>query len=776
MTLEIILTLGILLAAIILFITETIRVDLVALIVLGALAITGLVTPDEALSGFSNPAVVTVWAVFILSGGLTATGVANIVGRWMLWLAGSGEKRLIILIMVISGTLSAFMNNVGVAAMLLPVVINLARRTGRPPSKLLMPLVYSSLLGGMMTFIGTPSNILASNVLEDAGFEPFGMLDFLPIGSLLMIAGIIYMVVLGKRLLPDRGQSMSSTNGSGDTYLLGSRLALILLQPDSPLDGKTLVESRLGATLGLTVIGVQRNGKTQLDPSPQTELRGGDRLMVSGRLDRLNELRDQQYLIFDTDKISSELLFSDRIAVAELMLLDRTSIEGKTLQQLDFRKIYGILALSLWRDGQLIRTELDNLALRPQDVLLVQGRVSDLEKLHDLENCLLTPATRGRLDLLSERLLAVTIPDNSSLIGRSLAESRLAEGIGMTVVGIVREERTQLMLTPDVEFQAQDQLLVKGKVENLDALRGLQDLTVEPDFEPAISDLESDRVGLVEVVLSPHTTLVGQTLRQHHFREKFGLTALAIKRETSYIRTNLRDIALKFGDALLLHGPRHRMNVLRSEDDFVVLTDDLPDAPRSQKALLAVVIMAAVITSVIVDWLPISIAAVIGGALMVLTGCLTMNEAYRYIEWRAVFLIAGMLPLGIAMESSGAAQFLANTMVTAIGGFGITALLIGLFLLTALASQVMPNPVVTVLMAPVVLTTAADLNVSPYAFVMLTAIAASSSFLSPVGHPANVLIMAPGGYKFSDYIRVGLPLLIILLIITMIALPVVWPL
>jgi di/tricarboxylate transporter len=776
MTLEIILTLGILLAAIILFITELIRVDLVALIVLGALAMTGLISPDEALSGFSNPAVVTVWAVFILSGGLTATGVANIVGRWMLWLAGSGELRLIVLIMLISGVLSAFMNNVGVAAMLLPVVINLARRTERPASKLLMPLAYGSLLGGMTTLIGTPSNILASNVLEDAGFAPFGIFDFLPLGAALLAAGSIYMALFGRRLIPVRGRSASAADKSGDTYLLRSRLALIMLGEGSPLHGKTLAESRLGATLGLNVIGVQRNGKTQLDPGPHTELRSGDRLVVSGKLDRLNELQDQQYLVFDTDTITAESLFSDDVAIAELMLLKGAAIDGKTLQQLELRKIYGILALSLWRDGQLIRTEIDNIPLKTDDVLMVQGRISDLEKLHDIKSCLLSPATQRRLDLLTERLLAVTIPDNSSLIGRSLAESRLAEGIGMTVVGIARSDKTRLVLTPDMTFEANDRLLVKGKVQNLDALRGLQNLTVEEDVEPVIDDLESDNVGLVEVVLSPHTSLVGKTLRQHHFREKFGLTALAIKREERYFRTNLRDIALKFGDALLLHGPRHRQAVLRSEPDFVVLTDDLPEAPRRDKALLSVAIMAAVILAVIVNWLPISIAAIIGSVLMVLTGCLTMNEAYRYIEWRAVFLIAGMLPLGIAMESSGAAQFLANTVIGAIGGYGLTPLMVALFLLTALATQVMPNPVVTVLMAPIVLSTAADMSVSPVAFVVLTAIAASSSFLSPVGHPTNVLIMAPGGYKFSDYIRVGLPLMLLLLVLTILILPLIWPL
>jgi di/tricarboxylate transporter len=250
---------------------------------------------------------------------------------------------------------------------------------------------------------------------------------------------------------------------------------------------------------------------------------------------------------------------------------------------------------------------------------------------------------------------------------------------------------------------------------------------------------------------------------------------LAIWREGRAYRSNLRDMELRFGDALLLHGPRERVRVLGLEPDFLVLTEAAQEAPRLSKAPIALLIMAVVLTPVILNWLPIAIAAVAGVVLMILTGCLTMEEAYRAIEWKAVFLIAGMLPLGIAMEQSGAAQFLASGVVRLVGGMGPLAVMAGLFLLAALASQVMPNPAVAVLLAPVALSTATDLGISPYPLVMAVAVSASAAFLSPVGHPANVLVMGPGGYRFADYTRVGLPLLMVVLAVVLVVLPIFWP-
>lgn len=235
-------------------------------------------------------------------------------------------------------------------------------------------------------------------------------------------------------------------------------------------------------------------------------------------------------------------------------------------------------------------------------------------------------------------------------------------------------------------------------------------------------------------------------------------------------------MALRFGDALLVHGRRSQIQVLSQEPDFIVLEAGEGEPPRRTRALPAILIMAGVVLSVLLGWLPIAIAAVVGGTLMVLTGCLTMEEAYRSIEWRAVFLIAGMLPLGIALEKTGAAGLIASGVVASVGGYGPVILLSALFILTALASQLMPNPVVTVLMAPIAINTAQSLGFSPQSLMMIIAISASASFLSPVGHPANLLVMGPGGYRFSDFLRVGLPLTLIVLVIAVLAVPVFWPL
>ncbi len=779
MTPQIALVLTILGIAIVLFVSERIRIDLVAILVLGSLALTGLVTPAEALSGFSNLAVVTVWAVFVLSGALSRTGVANMIGRQVLRLAGKSEVRLIVVIMLTTSVLSGFMNDIGVAALFLPVVINIARSTGLAPSKLLMPLAFASLLGGLNTLIGTPPNILVSEALRDAGLPPFQLFDYTPVGVTLTLSGIAFMALIGRHLLPERDITRD-LGGSSQTDLeqvfdLRERLFVLRLPANSALVGKTLAESRVGSALELNVLGIVRAGQSQLAPNPGTVLRAGDRLIVAGRPDRYNELHGRRHLVVEEDKFALEKLVSKEIEVAELGISPNARILGQTLRQIGFRRRFGVLVLAIWRDGVPLRTEIDTIPLLPGDILLVQGLGDQLAELRSSSDFLISTAARTEAYRLDERLMVLRIPAESTLAGKTLAEGRLAEGFGLTVLGITRNGETQLMPAPGEQFQADDVLVVKGKSENLASLRGLEELELEQEQLPDMSDLESEQVGLVEAVLSPHSTLVGKTLRELHFREKYGLNVLALWRESRARRSNLRDIPLRFGDALLLHGPRQNIRVLGREPDFLVLAEEAQEPPRRDKAPIAVLIMAAVLFSVIIGWLPIAIAAVIGVALMVLTGCLSMEEAYLHIEWKAIFLIAGMLPLGIAMERTGAAQYLAEGMVNLIGGLGPIAVLAGLYILAALSSQVMPNPAVAVLLAPIALNTAENIGVSPYPLMMAVALSASAAFLSPVGHSANVLIMGPGGYRFADYIKVGAPLTLVTLIVTLLVMPIFWP-
>ena len=779
MTQEIGLTLGILIIAIYLFITEKIRMDVVALMVLISLTVLGLVTPEQAMSGFSNPAVITVWAVFILSGALSRTGVANIVGAQIIRIAGSGEVRLIIVLMLTAALMSAFMNNVGVVALLLPVVVSISRRTKVSPSRLLMPLLFSSMLGGMTTLISTPPNILANEALQKAGVGSFSLFDFTPVGGVLVLSGILFMILIGRHLLPKpiledkQGQMQASIQ---EAYLMTERLARVRIPSDSPLIGKTIAETRFSSALGVTVLDVRRNGNRRFVPHSDTRLAGGDLLTVAGRLDFFIEMLGREYLSVEADDVPISKLVTPEIALTEVIVQPNSNLIGATLRQLDFRNRFGVIVLAVCRHGEELLSDFDRLSLLSGDSLLVQGRVDQIHALNDRSEFVVTER-QELVRKLEARLQAVSVPEGSPLIGRTLIDSHLAEYAGLSVLGLVREGELFLMVHPEKTLLlGGDLLYVKGNVkENLEALRDLQTLLVDAPELPSLQEIETDEMAMLELLLSPHSSLVGKSLGQIEFRTRFDVNVIAIFREGRAYRSNLSGLQLRFGDALLVHGRRDRLRLIARDADFLSLAEDIQPSPRMQKAPLAVLIMLGVIVTVLLNWLPISVAAVGGALLMVLTGCLTMDEAYREIEWRAVFLIAGMLPLGIAMDTSGTARLLANAVISTEAMMGTLPMIAGLFLLTVAATQVMPNAVVVVLLAPVSIAAAADLGLSPFAIMMIIAMGASASFLTPVGHPANLLVMAPGGYQFKDYLRVGLAFMVVFLLVILFVLPLFWP-
>jgi di/tricarboxylate transporter len=588
--------------SIFLFIADWIRVDVVALLVLLALILTGLITPTEAFEGFSSPAVITVWAVFIVSGGLFYTGVANRLGDQLLKVAGTRPPRLIGLLMATVGLMSGVMNNVGATAVLMPAVVSMSRKARLRASQLLMPLAFGSLLGGMMTLIGTPPNILASDALRMAGLEPFSLLDFAPIGVPALILGVVFTALVGRRLLPERAPS-----------------------------------ERFGATIG-----------------PDEEL------------------------------------------------------------------------VDLYR--------------------------------------------------LGERLFRARVPAGSPLIGQTLINCGLREDFELSVVGLQRQGRTALSLDKDTELEQDDVLLIEGMVDNLVWADATGRLVVQPQVGINDGDLQSEVVGIAEVILSPHSRLVGKTLADIQFREKYQVSVLAILRDGRPRRTALVELPLRFGDTLLVQGPHQYIRILQREPDFVVL-GDLEAAPaiRVKKAPLALGLMLVMLVPVIIGWLPIAASALLAGILMVITGCLTMDEAYGSIEWKAVFLVAGTLPLGIAMEKTGTAALLAGLMVDAVGAYGPLALLAGFYVLTNLLTQFMSNAASTVLIAPIAIQAAQQMGSDPHALLMAVAVAASAGFLTPVAHQSNVLVMGPGGYRFSDYFKVGLPLNLLTFAVTLLIVPVVWP-
>ena len=593
MTPQIALTLGIIVAALIIFATEKLRVDVVALLVLITVGLTGLVGPKEVFSGFSNSAVITVWAVYIVSGGLFNTGVADYMGRFILHLSGTSEVRLIAVIMIVCGSMSAFMNNVGATAMLLPAVVSISWQTKIPVSKLLIPLSFSSLLGGGITLIGTPANILATNIVTDRGLPTFGFFDFAPVGLFVFAAGILYMVFVGRHLLPVR-------------------------QP--PIDKK-----------------------------------------IS------NQLRS--YLF-----------------------------EAQVLE-----------------DGKLA--------------------------------------------------------------GVSLLDSRLGADYDLTVVGIVRDKKIKKVLHRNTIIQTDDILLIEGSVDKVMTAKDALGLTVLTEKQEELEMLNTGQDDdVLEATLAPRSSMVGRSLRSLQFRDRFGFTVLAVQREGEMITKRLRSIKLQFGDNLLLQGPRDRIPSLQQGNDFLVL--EAINIPKNvkHKMPIAIAIFVSVIGLVVFARLDISLAMVMGAVAMVLTGCLTINEAHEAIDWRTVFLVAGMLPLGIAMESTGAARYIADLMLGTIGGWGPMAALGGVYLLAALVTQPMSNAAAMVLVVPIAIDTAQSLGANHLAFVLAVVVGGVTSFLTPVGHKANVLVFGPGGYKFFDYARVGVLLTVTIFIVTMIVLPIFFPL
>lgn len=784
MTLEIALVLTLLGTSVLFLVTEWIPMEVTALLSLGVVALTGLISPVEALSGFSNPAVVTIWAVFIVSGGLTHTGVANVIGSFVLRMAGTREVTMIIVIMLTAGVLSAIMNNVAVAALMLPVVMDISRDTGHSPSRLLMPLAYGALLGGLTTQIGTPPNILVTDALREAGLPSFTFFDFTPVGLIIMFSGVAFMALIGRHLLPENGLGNMTKSGSKKNWLaqyeLNERIFHVRVPDNSVLLGKALAQIRMASILGWNVVAIIRGDRTKIAPGPLSTLQAGDILMIEGRIEASKELHLWLDLVVEEESVDLEASYWGEVKIGEVALPNSSSFIGSTLNSLKFRSRFGLNVLAILRKNQVQRVGMQDIPLQEDDMLLVAGPDNSLKELEETAGFgRFRYASRADLIKtyhLDERLKFMVIPTDSFLEGQSLKESRFGDVLGSRVLGIFRGKSTIPMPKSEEILQAGDRLLVEGRSADMEILQGLEELQIDHHSHPDVQKLVSENGGLVEAVLSPKTTLEGKTLRQIHFREKFGLSVLALWHRGQAYRSHLRNKELRFGDALLLLGSRDKLKLLGQEPDFIVLTEAAQVEVRRDKMKVSLTILTIMLVPVIVGWVPIYIAAVVGAALMVLTGCLSMEEAYRQIEWKAVFLIAGMLPLGMALDRTGAAQLIAEGVVATVGPFGPNAVMFGLVGLTFMATCFVPTAALVVLMAPIALKTSTDMGLSPNGLMMAIAMAASASFTTPVAHPANILVMGPGGYRFTDYLKVGGLLTLVIFAVIMVFMPIFWPL
>ncbi len=588
---------GIIIIALILFAIEVVRADIIAIGVTLTLLLSGFLTVQEGFSGFSNPAVITVVCMFILSSGLLRTGVADYVVTGILRVGGESPVLLTISIMVAVGIMSMFMNNIGAVAVLLPVMFAVTRKTGYPVSKLLIPLSFGSLLGGLITLIGTPPNLLVSMGLEDAGYEGFRLFDFAPTGIAVMLTGIIYMALVGRYLIPEREPEVDLTHH----YSIDQYLTEVVLPKGSSFIGKTVEETRIRRDMGLLITSIRRKLEGgvayKFVPSPHTMLLENDRLIVEGKFDDLVRAKQSGAL-----EIHAEIKFNDK------------ELTGKGTE-------------------------------------------------------------------------------------------------------------------------------------------------------------------LAEVVVAPRSQLVDMRIKDSDIRRRYGVLVLGLRRRERRVQDNFVSIPLHVGDVLLIQGTPRAIADLSRSSDFLVVKQLSHENRDISKAPYALGIMGLVILTAAFGLLHISVAGLLGVLLMAVSGCVPIRGIYKTVEWRVIFLIACMIPLGIAMDENhtGTAAWLAGYIVDYAGGYGPLFVLAALFIFTTLITEVMSNAAAAVLLAPIGIAIAAGLGVEPYPFMMGIAIAASTTFLTPIGHQANVLVYGAGNYRFADFPRVGAILNILVFIVSMILIPIIWP-
>ena len=775
MTIQIGMLFALLAVMVYLFLTEKLPVDLTAFLGLIVLIFGGYVTPSEAFQGFSSPAVITMLSVFIVGAALLETGVADIIGGKIHWLVGNSEIRLIVTLMLVAGVLSAFMNNIAATAVLMPAVATLGPRAGLSPSRLFMPLAFGAILGGTTTLVGTPPNILAAQMMTDRGLEPFQLFDFTPVGLAILALGTVYMLTLGRKLLPSTergGGSVADTTDLFQIYRLEDRLFSLQVPAQSSLAGRSLAETRLGNTLGVKVVSIDR-GDRQLVPEGSTRLEGGDVLIVDGEASRVRGFLEMERLDVQPMPAAGLPSISPGVLAIRVAVKAGSPVAGQTLRELALRARFGVVALGVRHGGRLFVDHLADQTLRAGDELLAVGLREDVERFAEQPDWESLDTGVEAVSELQERLCVIQVPPGSELAGRTIADSRLGSTVGLTVAGIIRDQQTRLVISPDEAVLGGDRLLLACDPTAMESIADLAE--VELGAEVGQEVLETERTALVEAAIAPRSAAVGRTLEGLDFQHRYGLLALALWRDGQPVHTDLARVPLRFGDALLLRGDRDKLKRLASEPDFLVLSESVQAPRRKRQAPFALGALLLMIGLVATGTQPIHVAAFTAASLAILAGALTMTEAYRVIEWRAIFLVAAVLPVGAAMERSGAARLLSDSVASGAGPLGPYAVLAALVVLASLLSQGLDGAPAVVLLSPVVFEMADALQLSPYPLMMGVSLAASAAFMTPFSHKANLLVMGAGGYRAKDYLRVGTPLTVLLLIMLVLLVPVFFP-
>ena len=614
-------TLIILAVTAIFFVIGKIRSDVVALCALILLMLLGILTPSEALSGFSNSVVIMMIGLFVVGGAIFQTGLAKMISGKIMRLAGKSELRLFLLVVIVTAVIGGFVSNTGTVALMLPIVVSLAAAAGMKASRLLMPLAFASSLGGLLTLIGSPPNLVIQETLTDAGYEPLEFFSFLPIGATAIVVGILIMLPLTRIFL---------------------------------------------------------SGKKEDDKKAK----------ATNRNKSLNQLVEEYHI-------------ADNLSVYKVT--DTSKIKGMTVADVGFHSRYGLVVLEVRRDDSNKKGLLKNVTQR-----------------------LAGPDTVLQTD------------DIIYLNGDKEQAAKLAQDFGLAVYANGNGEKPETLNFYDI--------------------------------------------GMAEIVLLPKSRLAGRLLRESGFRSKYSINVVGIRRAGEYIMDNLPDVKLRVNDVLLVQGTWE--NIARMSNDeqhWVVIGQPLEEAAKvtlDYKAPIAAAIMLMMIAVLVFDFIPVPqvTAVMLAGVLMVLAGCFrNVEDAYKSINWESIVLIASMMPMSVALEKTGASAMISHTLVDALGAMGPTALLAGIYFTTTLLSLFISNTATAVLMAPIAMSSALEMGVSPYPMLFAVAAGASLCFATPFCTPPNALVMQAGQYKFIDYVKVGLPLQIILGIVMIILLPLLFP-
>ncbi len=574
------------------FVREWASPDIIAMTAFCVILVTGILNTQEILAVFSNPAPITIAAMFVLSAALDRTGTIEALGLVFARLAGKGELRALFVLMVMTATVSAFVNNTPVVVVFMPIVLALARQTGLKASRLLIPLSFASMLGGTCTLIGTSTNLVVDGVARTHGMAPFGMFEFTKLGIIYAVVGIAYLLTVGRFLLPRR------------------------------------------------------------------------------------------------ETLSTLLIPNDR----------------------------------------------------------------------------------------REFLTQAVISRDSPLLGKKIADTPLAKMKGIRIIEITRGGERLTTPLNEVVFQAGDQLLLKSAVAGVKDIQETAGLALSAKEQLGLQNVETRSAILMEGIIGPQSTMVGKTLRQLNFRQKYGALILAVHRQGKNLREKFENVQLDFGDTLLVEGPVDGIHRLMEERDFLSLTEPKQRPYRRAKAPLAIAVITAVVVLAAFGVLPIAALALIAAVAVVLFRCVDPGEAYEAIEWKVIFLILGMLAVGLSVEKTGGAALIAQGAIDIFGRFGPLVMISITYALAVCITELISNTATAILLTPLVIALAAGMGLDGRPFVVAVMFGSSACFATPIGYQTNTYVYGAGGYRFSDFPRVGLLLNLLLWIVASVFIPIMWPL